>query len=80
MEIQMTKPLRTMTAAELAECRERRVPLHCQTMCRRTRAGTLVYTDVEELTRETLEQTIHSLGFGWMRDGCVFVRSAGKGE
>lgn len=72
------KFLRDMTASELAQARKDKLPLHCQTMSRRSRVyeDGVVFGDVEELSRENLEARILEMRQqGWKLIGTYFVRT-----
>lgn len=70
---------RNLTAAELEAARLRKLPIHCQTMQRRSRVNPneLVFSDVEELSREMLDKTVAEYrAAGWRESGTYFVRNA----
>ena len=68
----------SMTADQLQAHREAGTVLHCQTMRRLPRdtsSRRLIYTDVEEVTRDQLNMTVLKLEKeGWQCSGAHFTR------
>jgi hypothetical protein len=66
-----------MTADELLWLRLIGAPVHCQTMQRASRfdTGAVVFSDIEAVSREVLDQKIESCyRAGWRLSGTYFVR------
>lgn len=76
-EIQFTRSISEMSAQELEDARKAGLPLHVQTMARRSRAdrNLLVFADVEELHKDRLDEKVVAMeAQGWRKDGVYFVR------
>jgi hypothetical protein len=77
VQIDITKPISTLTAEEFAEARKQCLPIHCQTMVRRSNvnAANYVFSDIEELTKENLDKRVQELmRKGWRLSGTYFIR------